>query len=337
MKERIHWIDIAKGIAIICVFLGHTITTEGVLSSFIYLFHMPLFFMLSGYCFSAKRDFGPFVLNKLKTVILPIFTLGLTGSVLTALAAVFIQHQSVDWKWVFLNPIVQYKEHSLLWYLASLFVAIIIFYVIVKLTKDKPVPIILISLGLGIISYAVIEIFGITLPWDILTSLIALTFIAIGYLIKKCDFTDKLSRPWILPVSLAVCAGAGYLNIRFFGGSEMHTQQFGNLLLFYVSAIAGCIMVMSFSAVVIKKSKVLEYFGRNTLIFYALEPIQYFVNFALKTADGVIHFTSSHLLSFAATIIAVAIICLLSSAAAYIINRFLPFLIGKPYNKKSPA
>ena len=157
MKERIHWIDIAKGIAIICVFLGHTITTEGVLSSFIYLFHMPLFFMLSGYCFSAKRDFGPFVLNKLKTVVLPIFTIGLTGAVLVALAGVFIQHQSVDWKWIFLNPIVQYKEHSLLWYLASLFVAIIIFYVIVKLTKDKPVPIILISLGLGIISYAIIS------------------------------------------------------------------------------------------------------------------------------------------------------------------------------------
>ena len=48
-KDRIHYLDIAKGIAMILVILGHTkklIPTNVVW--WLYTFHMPLFFMLSG-------------------------------------------------------------------------------------------------------------------------------------------------------------------------------------------------------------------------------------------------------------------------------------------------
>ena len=44
--KRIIEIDIAKALGIICVLIGHR--TNGVIASFIYLFHMPLFFILSG-------------------------------------------------------------------------------------------------------------------------------------------------------------------------------------------------------------------------------------------------------------------------------------------------
>lgn len=45
-KERITWIDLAKGIAMILVIMGHTLK-EGLPLYFIYTFHMPLFFCLS--------------------------------------------------------------------------------------------------------------------------------------------------------------------------------------------------------------------------------------------------------------------------------------------------
>lgn len=56
---RIEWVDILKGIAIICVFIGHTTNDNygnisGLLHMWIYSFHMPLFFFLSGYVFSIK-------------------------------------------------------------------------------------------------------------------------------------------------------------------------------------------------------------------------------------------------------------------------------------------
>ena len=47
---RLEWIDKAKGIGIILVILGHTICPPNI-KFWLYSFHMPLFFFLSGYVF----------------------------------------------------------------------------------------------------------------------------------------------------------------------------------------------------------------------------------------------------------------------------------------------
>lgn len=46
-SKRIEWVDIAKGIAIILMVVGHEI--GGNARIFIFSFHMPLFFILSGF------------------------------------------------------------------------------------------------------------------------------------------------------------------------------------------------------------------------------------------------------------------------------------------------
>ena len=56
-KKREEFIDIAKGIAILCVIIGHTwknaYPADKRLMVFIYSFHMPLFFILSGWCLKS--------------------------------------------------------------------------------------------------------------------------------------------------------------------------------------------------------------------------------------------------------------------------------------------
>ena len=62
MGKRIEWIDVSKGIGIILVLIGH-ISLNGGLNKFIYSFHMPLFFILSGFTFNlAKKE--KFIKNK---------------------------------------------------------------------------------------------------------------------------------------------------------------------------------------------------------------------------------------------------------------------------------
>ena len=51
-KTRNNNIDIIKGIAIILMVYGHTF---GVARDFIYLFHMPVFIFVSGYCFNKAH------------------------------------------------------------------------------------------------------------------------------------------------------------------------------------------------------------------------------------------------------------------------------------------
>lgn len=66
-------IDIAKGIGILLVILGHGLLSPS-LHYAVYSFHMPLFFVLSGYCFSErqnwKRDFHSLILPFVLTVII---------------------------------------------------------------------------------------------------------------------------------------------------------------------------------------------------------------------------------------------------------------------------
>lgn len=54
MKERETYIDIAKGIGIILVVIGHLHGINHIIHDFFYLFHMPLFFIISGYLYNHK-------------------------------------------------------------------------------------------------------------------------------------------------------------------------------------------------------------------------------------------------------------------------------------------
>ena len=51
MSERKKYIDIAKGIGILLVLIGHIDWGNYILTNTIYSFHMPLFMMVSGYLF----------------------------------------------------------------------------------------------------------------------------------------------------------------------------------------------------------------------------------------------------------------------------------------------
>lgn len=74
--KRIEWIDIARGIGIILVILGHI--GIGKIGKFIYSFHIPLFFFLSGYCFSGNGiDIKDFLKKKVKKLIVPYIFIGI--------------------------------------------------------------------------------------------------------------------------------------------------------------------------------------------------------------------------------------------------------------------
>lgn len=69
-KGRVSWIDCAKGIATVLMILGHTWFTES-LKAFFYTFHMPLFFILSGYTFRFEKNINTrsFFAKRIKPIV----------------------------------------------------------------------------------------------------------------------------------------------------------------------------------------------------------------------------------------------------------------------------
>ena len=78
MQKRVQYIDIAKGIGILLVVLGHNDMNyyHPILHRFIYAFHMPLFFFLSGIFFNPERPFKTLIKKRFEGLIKPlIFTI----------------------------------------------------------------------------------------------------------------------------------------------------------------------------------------------------------------------------------------------------------------------
>lgn len=81
MNQRDVTVDIAKGVAILFVVIGHLLqyntvdASNGVCFNWIYSFHMPLFMLLSGYVATFSRDkikdFHSFVSKKAVRLLLP--------------------------------------------------------------------------------------------------------------------------------------------------------------------------------------------------------------------------------------------------------------------------
>lgn len=75
MKERIEYIDVAKGITILLVVVGHVESAPSPLRSLIYSFHMPLFFILSGFFFK-KGDVLGTIKKMVPSLVIPYFLVG---------------------------------------------------------------------------------------------------------------------------------------------------------------------------------------------------------------------------------------------------------------------
>lgn len=77
---RYDWIDSLKGFAILLVVIGHLNFVSNELNQYIYSFHMPLFFFISGYLLSIGKylNNGKFFLRKkVHSLIMPYFLFSL--------------------------------------------------------------------------------------------------------------------------------------------------------------------------------------------------------------------------------------------------------------------
>lgn len=122
MKNRIYYLDALKGILIILVVLGHVIQftnpnyQHDFLFRFIYSFHMPLFFAISGYLMYK----GKFEIQLFRKSIFQLLLPFITWAFLLPIA----YDGNIDWKYTF--RILLYPDNGL-WFLYNLFIYRVLF------------------------------------------------------------------------------------------------------------------------------------------------------------------------------------------------------------------
>ena len=160
-KQRIEWLDFLKGIGIILVIVGHSFRDKMLMDSFIadfiysiiYVFHMPLFFFLSGITLNTDIEFKIFLKKRVKGLLIPLISFSVFQIVVCEwlYGCVIAKNQSVAFvKDRIIGILVQGDGENIayaseLWFLSCLFIAEILYYFIHRLIMAWRVIIILLG------------------------------------------------------------------------------------------------------------------------------------------------------------------------------------------------
>ena len=195
-KNRINWIDFGKGFAIFLVVIGHVFTGLfdsgkftsdakwlSIVIAFIYIFHIPVFFALSGYFFKSVENFKEYYYYmKNKTIVLglPYIFYSIIHYVLQKIAG-----GSVRVPTTLFNLINIYKEPlGVVWYLYTLWALYLVYGFLSIFLKNKYYLFMISILGYIITLGYMSEIFFVkkVLAWGVIFML--------GSVLRTVKITD---------------------------------------------------------------------------------------------------------------------------------------------------
>lgn len=345
-KDRIIWVDVFRGLMIFAIAWGHALTVKSLayneFSCYIYSFHVPAFFFISGYLFKAKnQSFLPFLIKKTKTLLVPYCIFSLLSILFfwilgqTASQSLDVVVKTTDilpniGGMLYANGATGYMKWNLpLWFIPCLFAMTLLFYgvnrMIEKLTGIigfhlSMAIILLVSFSLAVLNFRSFHFSK--LPFGFETVIYMLPFFTIGYWVKNGIDFKKIKTGCKAVICVAgLCIGV-IMSIHFYGRVDYVSSVYGNIFMFYGCAmvsIAGYTMLAQFIS-----WKWLGYMGRNTLSILLMHkfPIVFLqillMNLLNNTLQGIV-------LAF----VIAAISCVLSLGIGELIRHSCPAVLGE--------
>lgn len=329
MNKRIVWLDMLKGWGMLLVMLGH-VKIPDFLIVYIYSFHMPLFFFISGYVFNIDKykNTVEFFKSKSRSLLIPYLSFSLLNYIFWLMFRRFANHNPAIYK-----PLIgiligmRGSEWAIctgtLWFVLALFISEIFLFFIIKYSKNKNKNIITWLLVFTFLGCLYNKFVGVRLIWSIDVSFIAVGFLGLGYLTRKNDLISIIKGKKNIILLCLISVFASVLN----GGNDMFKGVYGNYIIFYIASIAG----IAINIIFIKNLpniKLLNFIGKNTFIYLAFH--QYIVFSVLnKISYKLIGNIQNNTILTLIAILFVIIALIVLYPVIYIINKYFPFLLGK--------
>lgn len=245
MKHRDNTFDVMKGIGILAMVIGHCPIPRWI-ESLIFVWHIPMFFIISGYFYRQYNE-KAYIKKNLRHLVLPYLVTSLViilfsfakqlisgkGYTKEVIIATLVGNGTVN------NPTLGKYSIGAIWFLLALFWCRIIFNLLhSRITSRLYFSGILISLA-SISTYAGTFVY---LPTDILQGLGALLFFYIGYLTRIYNLFDYKAdmRSIIFIIILA------FLSIST-GSMSMVRCYYGYWPINYLAAIAVTYLIFHIS------------------------------------------------------------------------------------------
>lgn len=285
MSSRVLHVDVAKGLGIAFVVLGHnwvTLHDKGELFRVIFSFHMPLFFFLSGLMFRPQQGWADLLRSKAEALLKPYSLAALIACALTAFSL---------WRlfWIAYGtgdklPWVQ------LWFLPHLFLLFFFGKALLGATRFEARPPALrgvLLLAVLVVGYGLLPQFReVPLPWPhengqvvyapglpFCADLVLVTgfYFLGGYALRERVLNWR-QQPWLFALALGVFAGlqAG-LDVTM----DLNERVYDALLPVTLEAVSGIYLVLAVSAWLVRwpaLGRALAYLGTASLFVFIFHP-----------------------------------------------------------------
>ena len=333
-ENRVEWIDVCKGIGIFLVVLGH-VYQDNPAKTWIYSFHMPLFFFLSGYLFDRdKFTYNQFIKKKVLSLVLPYFSFAIICYLYWAGIERYFRPKSMGVD--LYEPILAYlygtrssgmEPNMVLWFLACLFVTEIMFFVISRNLRRKDL------ICLALVLFSVNGYWGLyrgfRMPWSIDAAFNAIVFYGLGYLIKENLSGIKVWLKAILGrkvVFAILIFGLGFV-VSTKNGYTTIDHNMNSYMYYYLASLSGigALVLLSKS---IKWPGFVIFWGRNALIILGLHDAP--KRIVIKGVSVITNIPTDPLRdSFLGGILCSVLIMLFLAPVIWVINKHFGFLLGR--------
>ena len=278
--------DGTRGFMILLMLVGHADPPK-LLFKLIYGFHMPFFFLLSGYLFNAEKyarmRFWPYCKMRFVSYVVPYFVYsfcnllinipieirqGIVGKALPASTA-----KHIFWIFYAIGDKVRTPNCTPLWFLPCLFLCCVLFYGLQRIPKEP-------------IRWAVCAVFcGAAfwmsaarlpqLPWHMDTALLGTGYMQIGLAARKLRFPQRVPLPVLVS---AGAAAVGFFCIEKNELIDLNSMALQNIALTLIGSV--CVSAAVFLAFYkFYRGRFLAWLGRNTIPVFAFN---YAVNAYLR-------------------------------------------------------
>lgn len=365
--SRILFVDIARIYGVALVFYGHIIESymkagspvAAVHYKFVYSFHMPLFFILSGYIAKehlTNMEFSLYLKNKVASRLVPYLFLSILLIIPTFWTTGFtvgLELPTVEGyvKGIAATVLAGFPYFNIpTWFLICLFVVEMMHYVTSKFLTSNS-KIILIASGYYLIGSVLAWNAGFLKPTNmlsqhgkifpyfmILEAFTGYSLYLVGVYLHRNGFLAGRKSVFKCFLGTVTCLllvyftydlNKGMFTIPFYDAVILVGSSHGNPILFPLTAILGSGSIMMLAKLT-TDSRVLLFLGGNTLVIFGLNGVFYhFINDRLA-----IWLLSQHSGNSLAILVSGAVIACLSIALTIpfvlLFNQFIPQLIGKP-------
>lgn len=292
LPHRTLWVDACRGIAILLVLLGHN---NPPFVRQIYGFHMPLFFILSGYVYKDKHTnftLKEELISLLKGYIIPYLIFGCLNIALHIIHLKVVVPSTIVSKEmivIYLLGILTVNSTYMpccypMWFLPAFAITMLAFYIIRNLPRRD----------LRAFVFVIVAIFTFyyckrNRLLNMQAVVPGVLLVEVGYLLEHVDVIKKhiLSRPLSekkglyelkLIVMIIALLGLAYVGIHFNPVNprvDMSYGSYGNIPLFFLGGIAASLVLMLFvillGTINNKIIKPFAFLGVHTVFFMAFD------------------------------------------------------------------